>query len=69
MAPCAECEKALKLTDKRPSILARISPAQRDFLAYCRERLPWGKATIIIQEGEPKAADIEKETAVFGLTP
>ena len=66
---CPDCDKALRLTEKRPAILARISPAQRDLLVFCQQRLPWGRASILIQDGEPRTAEIERETAAFGLKP
>lgn len=55
----------LKLTDHREPVLCLISPAQRDFLAWCRDKMPFGQVGVIIRDGVPRKVERPLEAVIF----
>ena len=43
----------LSLTDHKDRVLAYISPAQRDLLAFLRKQMSFGETIVLTQDGEP----------------
>jgi len=43
----------LILTDHKEKVLALISPAQRDLLAFLRGQISFGETIVLTQDGEP----------------